>query len=181
MVAMCTYLLLLLWQPVLSSDLCQDHGGASCDAIGGLEAALKEDVSEETLKLLQTKQVPGIIDPGQAVPIIGIPTEDLDPQPIIPAGIAEDPALGPTVSNEVGQIIQDQAEDSWMTSTSFWNSGGDSYNTWDDPQLDPHYEHHDDRHEYDHHYDDHHYDDHHYDDHHYDDHRHHHDDRYDHH
>ena len=56
MVAMCTYLLLLLWQPVLSSDLCQDHSVASCDAIGGLEAALKEDVSEETLKLLQTKQ-----------------------------------------------------------------------------------------------------------------------------
>lgn len=54
MVAMCTYLLLLLWQTVLSSDLCQD--GVSCDAIGDLEAALKEDVSEETLKLLQTKQ-----------------------------------------------------------------------------------------------------------------------------
>ena len=170
MVAMCTYLLLLLWQPVLSSDLCQD--GVSCDAIGDLEAALKEDVSEETLKLLQTKQVPGIIDPDQAVPI---PTEDLVPKPIIPAGIASD-GLGPTISNEVGQVIEDQVEDSWMTSTSFWNSGGDSYNTWDDRQRDPYYEHHDDRHEYDHHYDDHHYDDHHYDDH-----RHHHDDRYDHH
>lgn len=36
--------------------------------------------------------------------------------------------VGPTISNEVGQVIEDQVEDSWMTSTSFWNSGGDSYN-----------------------------------------------------
>ena len=49
-----TYLLLLLWQPVLSADLCQD-GLVACDA-GDLEVALEEDVSEETLKLLQTKQ-----------------------------------------------------------------------------------------------------------------------------
>lgn len=54
MAALYTYLL-LLWQPVFSSDLCQD-GGGTCVPIGDVEAALRKDVSEETLKLLQTKQ-----------------------------------------------------------------------------------------------------------------------------
>ena len=51
--ALYTFLLLLLWQPVSSADLCQD---VSADAGDLVQMALQEDVSEETLKLLQTKQ-----------------------------------------------------------------------------------------------------------------------------
>ena len=55
LMALYTYLLLLLLQPASSADLCQDGLGA-CDAGDLVQMALQEDVSEETLKLLQTKQ-----------------------------------------------------------------------------------------------------------------------------